>query len=88
MQKFQFFLKQKAHFGVESYKTTYRHKAVRCRGKSRKHLLALSFSACGSGSDIGPDNEPLDDARIIALACDDLTIALRPLRSCLASVKP
>jgi hypothetical protein len=41
-----------------------------------------------TSSDIGPDNEPLDDALIIALACDDLTIALGLLRSCLASVKP
>jgi hypothetical protein len=32
--------------------------------------------------------EPLNDALIIALACDDLTIALGLLRSCLASVKP
>ena len=31
---------------------------------------------------------PRDDALVIALACDDLTIALGLLRSCLASVKP
>ncbi len=37
---------------------------------------------------MGPDNEPLDDGLIIALAGDDLTIALGLLRSCLASVKP
>jgi hypothetical protein len=57
-------------------------------GVKRTTLLPVPDVRVGPTPHIGPDNEPLDDAPIIVLACDDLTIALGLLRSCLASVKP
>jgi hypothetical protein len=59
-------------------------------GTFEKCRLAVKLSAYGGRPEVSgaQSTGAIDDALIIALACDDLTIALGLLRSCLASVKP